>query len=192
MSKKRQEVLNSYCLLDTLPEKTLDDIVSIASQITECPISLISLIDEDRQWFKAKVGLDADETPIDVSFCAHCVEKPDENMSVPDAREDERFKNNILVTGDLGIVFYFGVPLVSPEDVAIGTLCIIDFSPKELSDEKIKALEALSNMVMQYFEDRKKIICLNRMLKSFKDSLNPLLDKYNVSDDQDCGNSCEN
>jgi GAF domain-containing protein len=184
MNKKRKEVLDSYNILDTLPEEILDNIVLLASQITGCPISLISLIDEDRQWFKAKVGLDVDETPIDVAFCAHCVAKPEENLFVPDATKDERFKNNSLVTGDLGIVFYFGVPLMSSEDVAIGTLCAIDFSQKELTPDKIQALEALSDIIMQHFEDRKRIMGLNNMLKSFKESFKPLLSKYKFSDDK--------
>ncbi len=145
---KRMKALAEYAVLDTLPEQALDDLVKLASFICGTPIALVSLIDRDRQWFKARVGLPASETPRDMAFCAHAILKPDELMIVPDARSDARFADNPLVTADPSIRFYAGAPLVTPSGEALGTLCVIDRQPRELRPDQKEMLSALARAVM--------------------------------------------
>ncbi len=124
--ERRLRALRRLRVLDSLPERLFDDIVLLASEICGTPIGLISLIDTDRQWFKARVGLDATETPRSHAFCAHAIMAPDQLMSVADATRDPRFAANPLVTGDPNIRFYAGAPVVTPEGEALGTVCVID------------------------------------------------------------------
>ncbi|MBE9156138.1 GAF domain-containing protein [Nodosilinea sp. LEGE 06152] len=147
----RLEALRQYKVLDTPAEHSYDDITSLAAYICDVPIALISLVDAERQWFKSKVGLVAQETHRDVSFCAHAILSP-AIMIVNDAAEDERFAHNPLVTGELGIRFYAGVPLISPGGQALGTLCVIDRKPRTLNDYQIKTLEALARQVVMQLE----------------------------------------
>lgn len=158
---KRLEELKKYSILDTLAEKEYDEITALASYICQTPISLISLIDDDRQWFKSRHGLDAESTPRKVAFCAHAINHKDELMIIPDSRNDKRFHDNPLVTGAPNVVFYAGIPLVSAEGFPVGTLCVIDHEPKELNEAQQKALITLSNQVMELFEARKKTMELN-------------------------------
>ncbi|MBD1916223.1 MULTISPECIES: GAF domain-containing protein [Cyanophyceae] len=150
----RLEALRQYKVLDTPAERSYDDITSLAAFICDVPIALISLVDAERQWFKSKVGLVAQETSRDVSFCAHAILSP-AIMVVNDAAGDERFASNPLVTGELGIRFYAGVPLISPGSQALGTLCVIDKKPRTLDVRQIKALEALSRQVVTQLELRR-------------------------------------
>ena len=152
---ERVKDLNSYSILDTLPEKEYDNLTSIAATICETPISLVSLLDDKRQWFKSNHGLNTRETPIEQAFCAHAINTPNEIFIIPDARVDERFKNNPLVTGYPNIVFYAGVPLISDRGNPLGTLCVISTETKELSDSQKEALRALSEQIMSLFELRK-------------------------------------
>ena len=147
----RLKALASYKLLDTLPEEDYNDIVRIASEICRTPISLISLVDEDRQWFKAKQRLQDAETPRQHSFCAHAILDPDTIFIVPDARLDERFADNPLTTGAPHIVFYAGVPLVDPDGFALGSLCVIDNRPRTLTDNQIASLKSLAKLVNTHF-----------------------------------------
>jgi signal transduction histidine kinase len=153
---ERLKALNDYEILDTLPEKNYDDLAAIAAYICGTPISLISLIDGDRQWFKARYGIDVTETPREQAFCAHAICQPDRLLMVPNALEDQRFAQNPLVTGDPNIRFYAGAPLVTSDGVAIGTLCVIDRQPRELTQQQIDALQALGRQVISQLELRRQ------------------------------------
>ncbi|MCL4294136.1 MAG: response regulator [Anaerolineae bacterium] len=144
----RLAALRQYSPLDTAPEAVFDDLVLLAAQICDTPIGLISFIEADRQWFKARVGLTGTEISRDVSFCAHAILQPDEVLIVPDALADERFAANPLVTADPQIRFYAGAPLVTDDGYALGTLCVIDRVPRELTARQIAALETLRRAVM--------------------------------------------
>jgi len=147
----RLEALRQYNVLDTPPEEVYDDITALAAFICNAPIALISLIDGDRQWFKSKIGLDVAETSRDVSFCTHAI-LSDVTMVVNDALEDERFATNPFVACVSGIRFYAGVPLMTPQGHLIGTLCVIDREPRELSEQQQKTLEALARQVVTQLE----------------------------------------
>jgi signal transduction histidine kinase len=155
---ERLSALRALQILDTFPEKEFDSIASLASFICKTPISIISFIDDERQWFKSIVGLDVSETKRDYAFCAHAINKPDELLIVENSLNDSRFINNPLVTGTPEIRFYAGAPLVTSDGMALGTLCVIDIEPRELNTEQKKALEILANQVMVQLELRKKII----------------------------------
>ena len=129
---ERIKALQSYQVLDSLPEREYDDITLIASQICDVPITLISLIDEDRQWFKSKLGLSAEETHRDISFCGHAIINPEQPLIIEDATKDDRFVDNPLVTGSPNIAFYAGIPLVDHDGFALGTLCAIDTLPQKI------------------------------------------------------------
>ena len=159
--QQRISALNEYLLLDTLPEKDFDDITKLASQICNTPISLISLVDKNRQWFKSHHGLSAPEMSREYSFCAHAINNPEEIFIVPDSTEDERFADNPLVTGDPHVIFYAGVPLTTDAGYALGSICIIDNKPRTLTCEQLESLKALSNQVMRLLELRKKNYLIN-------------------------------
>ena len=152
--KKRLNVLWQYDVLDTVPEEVFDDLTDLAAHICETPIALISLVDEDRQWFKSRVGITLSETSRDVSFCAHAITS-DGLMVVPDATKDERFKKNPLVTGGQKIRFYAGAPLVTPDGHALGTLCVLDKVPRTLRPEQQQALGLLAHHVITQLELRR-------------------------------------
>ncbi len=153
--KQRLEILKQYNILDTLPEKQFDDLTKLASIICETPITLISLIDKDRQWFKSKIGLDVAETEREASFCQYAI-MDDQIFEVENSLLDERFVNNPLVTGDPNIRFYAGAPLKTKDGFNIGTLCAIDTKPKKLTDSQKLALQILANEVVANLELRKE------------------------------------
>lgn len=162
----RLESLRSLNILDSLPEKDFDQIVFLASQICDTPIAVISLIDEDRQWFKSKVGLSASETPREIAFCAHAILQKD-IFEVPNALQDERFFDNPLVSGDPSIRFYAGAPLYALDGQPIGTVCVIDSKPKSLNEMQKRALKAISDQVTRLLELRHQI----KLLESSEQSL---------------------
>ena len=133
----RLAALRNYGILDTPREADFDEVVEVASAICGTPISVINLIDQGRQWFKAEVGLGVRETPIDSSICAHAILQPG-LFIIPDTRLDPRFADNPLVTGDPHLRFYAGALLETPEGFPLGTVCVLDYKPREL-DEKQKA-----------------------------------------------------
>ena len=161
----RLAALKALNILDTEAERDFDDIVELASRICRTPVSLITLIDEDRQWFKANKGFPASETSRDVSFCAHAIHA-DAPMVVSDARKDQRFSDNPLVTANPGINFYAGIPLHSDTGVPLGTLCVIDHRPRELTEEQLFLLEALSKQVESLLKLRLKIYEADRLNKA--------------------------
>ncbi|WP_454802193.1 sensor histidine kinase [Mucilaginibacter phyllosphaerae] len=159
---ERLAALASYNLLDTLPEEDFDELTLLASQICQTPIALISLLDDKRQWFKSVVGELASQTPKEHAFCAHTIVETTEIMVVNDAREDDRFAANPLVTGDPNIVFYAGVPLINEDGFPLGSLCVIDVEPKHLTTDQIKSLKILGSQVIAQMELRKKVALLEQ------------------------------
>jgi tetratricopeptide (TPR) repeat protein len=157
----RLEALYQYQVLDSPPEKEFDDCTFLAAQICQTPIALISLLDGNRQWFKSKRGLTVSETSRDVAFCAYTIlqQKP---MIVKNALADPRFSTNSLVTSEPNIRFYAGVPLVTPEGFGIGTLCVIDVVPRDLSQEQVEGLRVLSHQIIAQFEMRRNVIMTSR------------------------------
>jgi len=151
---KRIKVLWQYDILDTVPEEVFDDLTELAARICEAPIALITLVDEDRQWFKSKVGVTINETSRDISFCGHAIEQSD-LFIVPDATLDKRFAKNPLVTSEPKIRFYAGAPLITPDGYALGTLCVIDKVPRELRPDQKQALRVLARHVMTQLELRR-------------------------------------
>ncbi len=151
--ESRFKELSRYDILDTPREQEFDDIATLASQICDTPISLVTLLAKDRQWFKANIGLTKwSETSLEVSFCKHAIENPEQVYIVSDARTDKRFYQNDLVTNEPHIVFYAGAPIISPEGVPLGSLCVIDHKPRELSDIQIKSLRLLSKQLTKLLE----------------------------------------
>lgn len=151
-------VLNTvkkYHILDTLPEKEYDDITFLASMICETSVSLITILDSKRQFFKSNHGIDIKETNIEHSFCIHTISKPHDMLLVPDTRLDNRFAHNPLVLGYPNVAFYAGVPLLSEEGTPLGTLCVIDDKPKQLTNSQVKALKSLANQVQRLLELRR-------------------------------------
>lgn len=157
----RLAALDQYEILDTLPEQVYDDLTRLAAFVCDTPTSLVSLIDSDRQWFKAKTGLDLSETPRDLAFCAHAILDQD-LLVVPDASLDERFSDNPMVVGAPNIRFYAGTPLLSPSGYAVGTLCVIDTKPHTLGPDQEKMLRALGRQVVSQLELRLSLIQQNR------------------------------
>src|ERR1035438_4117951 len=153
--KKRLKVLWQYEVLDPVPEEVFDDLTELAARICEAPIALISLVDEKRQWFKAKVGVSLSETSRDISFCAYAITQND-LFIVPDATQDKRFANNPMVTSEPKIRFYAGAPLITPDGHALGTLCVIDKMPRELRPDQKHALRILARHVVSQLELRRR------------------------------------
>ncbi len=160
--KKRLVELFNFKILDTESEQDFEELVELASHICGTPISLITLVDRDRQWFKARTGLDIHETPRDVAFCAHAILIDDLTL-IRDATLDERFSQNPLVTGDPNIRFYAGMPLITENGYKLGTICVIDRKPRELNEGQQKALRTLGRQVVRLLELRLRNIKLQKL-----------------------------
>ena len=165
----RINTLYEYEILDTDPEQAFDDLTRLAAYICGTPTAVISLVDTDRQWFKSKVGLDATETPRDVAFCAHAILKPDVFI-VKDAHQDIRFADNPLVTSGPNLRFYAGAPLITEDDVAVGTICTIDYKPRDLTPEQQNALKILARQVVTQLKLRNNVASLEASLQQCQDT----------------------
>ncbi len=151
----RQRALDRYHVLDSLPEGAFDDIVQLAATLCGTPTALISLLDHDRQWFKARTGFDGTQTDRSIAVCDHAIRSPDTLMEIADLRQDARFAHNPLVDGTQGDArFYAGMPLVTPDGAAIGTVCVLDDTPRHLDDAQRAALQALARLTMTLFDAR--------------------------------------
>ena len=159
----RIAALNRYAILDSEPEESFDDLVVLAAHVCKTPMALLSLVDDHRQWFKSKVGVEASETPKEISVCAHAIQQQD-LFIVPDMREDARFRENPLVVGEPHIRFYAGAPLVNEDGFALGTLCVVDREPRELDEEQRAALQSLSRLALRQMELRKNLQMLKEAL----------------------------
>ena len=157
----RQAALENYQILETEAEQAYDDLTALAAAICGTPVAAISLIDSHRQWFKSRFGLEAQSTPRTWSFCSHAILRPHEVMEIPDASQDPRFAENPLVQGPLQLRFYAGAPLVTPEGIPFGALCVIDRAPRKLNTEQLQALQCLARQTTAQLELRLTV----RMLK---------------------------
>ena len=162
---ERLAALLSYDILDTLPEQVFDDLTRLAANLCGTPIAALSLVDADRQWFKASLGLDVSETSREISFCAHAMLDADRVMEVPDATQDSRFADNPLVTGDFKLRLYAGAPLVSPTGHSLGALCVIDREPRTLTPEQRDGLAILAREVVAQLELRRDMVLLRRKIE---------------------------
>ena len=152
----RLKALHAYHILDTDPEQAFDDLTLLASQVCGTPIALITLVDEKRQWFKSRVGIDVTETERSISFCAHAIEQPG-LFEVPDTLSDRRFRENPLVVNDPHIRFYAGAPLLTRDGDPLGTICVVDSMPRTLTEEQRAALNALRRQAEAQLELRRKL-----------------------------------
>lgn len=160
--QERLAQLAEYNIFDAFTEKDYDDITLLAAAICKTPVSLITLVDDKKQWFLSKRGIDQSETAREYAFCAHALNKPEEILIVPDSRKDKRFEGNPLVENDPHVIFYTGVPLVNPDGFALGTLCVIDHKPRELNEEQVSALKVLAKQVSNLLELRKINLSLEK------------------------------
>jgi PAS domain S-box-containing protein len=185
---QRLSALHHYQMMDTSAEEVFDNFTYLASQICETPIALITLIDENRQWFKSKIGIDATETAREISFCGHAILQ-EELFEIPNALEDERFHDNPLVTGNLHLRFYAGMPLMTHDGYGLGTLCVIDKVPRKLTDEQRTSLKMLAKQVVAQVESRThrlELVALNEKLAektAFFDSIFCSVDQSIISTD---------
>ncbi len=163
----RLEALYQYQILDTPPEQPFDDLAFLAAQSCGTPIALINLIDTERQWFKAKLGLDVQQMPIDIGFCPFCILKGDA-LIIPDTLADEQFATSPVVTSEPNVQFYAGVPLIAPGGEAIGTVCVVDCVPRQISAEQVETLKAISRLVIRQLEIRRNLAELASIQTEYK------------------------
>ena len=182
--KQRLEALHKLDILDSKSERAFNELALLASKICDVPITLISLVDKDRQWFKVNLGLETKETSREHSFCAHAINNPDDVMEVEDARDDVRFFDNPLVTGDPNIVFYAGVPLVTSRGYALGTLCTIDSKPRRLTNYQMQSLQIIGKQITRLIEEartQKHLKLSNKGYQKILDKIEPLI--FQISPD---------
>src|ERR1700688_956174 len=160
----RVAALNRYAILDSEPEQSFDDLVSLAAHICKAPMALLSLVDDHRQWFKSKFGVQMEETPRESSICAHAIQQGD-LFIVPDTLQDQRFRENPLVVQEPRIRFYAGAPLINEDGFALGTLCVVDREPRQLDEDQKFALAALGRLALRQMELRLNLQLLKAALK---------------------------
>jgi signal transduction histidine kinase len=165
--KERLVALRAYHIDELRAGKEFEELALLASEVCQTPISLVTLIDEKEQWFKAGIHLPVSVISRDLAFCSHAINRPYEPFIIEDMRKDERFSNHPFVTGEPHVVFYTGIPLTNPDGYALGTLCVLDKKPKTLSENQIRSLQILARQVVQLLELRKA----NLLLKSLKETL---------------------
>ena len=180
----RLEALKNYAIVDTLPEAGFDEIAELAAQICDCPAGLVSFVDASRQWIKAKYGplpAELSECPREISVCRATVCIND-ILHVPDLSQDQKFKTSPLVTSGLLLRFYCGVPLITQDGHALGSLCVIDFKPRELTFEQREALRRLARQTMVHLELRRKLLERNEMLQELERARDRAVAEKDVSD----------
>lgn len=163
LEANRIAALDRYAILDTEPEEAFDSLVVLASYVCKTPMAMLSLVDDHRQWFKSKVGVQVSETPREVSICAHAIQQ-DKLFIVSDTQADDRFRENPLVINEPHIRFYAGAPLINEEGFALGTLCVADRQPRELEPEQKEALTALGKLALGQMELRLNLQLLKEAL----------------------------
>jgi len=159
----RVAALNRYAILDSEPEQSFDDLVILAAHICKMPMAMLSLVDDHRQWFKSRFGVQVRETPREISICTHAIQQSD-LFIVPDTLQDPRFRENPLVTGEPHVRFYAGTPLVNEDGFALGTLCVLDREPRELEVDQKEALNALGRLALRQMELRLNLELLKEAL----------------------------
>lgn len=174
--KQRQLAVNKYQLLDTLPEESYDNITSLMAYICDVPVSLITLLDKDRNFLKSHHGIPFNESPREISFCGHAINSESPITIIENTLEDERFYDNPLVK-DFDIAFYAGVPLIDPEGYKLGTLCIYDTKARSLSQEQINALLGMAKQVVSLFEEKYQNIKLQQLHENLEER-NKNLEKF--------------
>lgn len=162
LEKERLARLHDYEILDSEPEATFDNLIALASYVTETPLGAISFVDRDRQWFKATHGFDDKQTDRSIAFCAHAILETGPAFIVPDATRDERFSGNPLVTGPPHIRFYAGVPMLTPDGLPLGSFCVMDRTARELSAQQIEMLRHIARIAMDVVESERHAIILEK------------------------------
>ena len=179
--KNRLEELETFHILDTLPESAYDSLTSIAAKICEVPICLVSLLDKNRQWFKSHYGLNSSETQKDISFCGHAINEKNDFLIVEDARKDIRFHDNPLVIDNPNVIFYAGFVLKSKNNLPLGTFCIIDDKPRKLDKRQLKSLSIIRDLVMTLMEIRRYEYTLSKKGSDYEQltmSIDKEIDEY--------------
>jgi GAF domain-containing protein len=171
--KARLETLRQYTILDTETEESFDEIGKLAKMICRTPIALVSFVDQNRQWFKSRIGIPFAETARDISFCTHAILQ-DGPLVIRDTLDDDRFRTNPMVLEEPYIRFYAGAPLVSPEGFRVGTLCVMDHAPRTLEAEQLDGLRMLANQVVALLELRRQVGFLSRALEVYRRAGNAL------------------
>ena len=175
--KERISALETYGIMGSEPEKDFDDLTTLAAEICQTPVALVTILGEEKQWFKSRFGTEITETPKDLSFCLHTILENGGIMVVNDARKDSRFADNPLVSGDTKVIFYAGVPLVNPEGFALGTICVIDHEEKILNENQINALRILGKQALHQLELRRKMIQLESSNAALSEA-NSFIEKF--------------
>ncbi|TDG36640.1 GAF domain-containing sensor histidine kinase [Pedobacter changchengzhani] len=174
---ERLIALDSYNIIGSEEEQNFDELTMLAAEICQTDVALVTILGQEKQWFKSKYGTEETESPRELAFCTHAMIAGDEVMVVNDARIDTRFCDNPLVTGESKVIFYAGVPLINPEGYSLGTICVINHEAKTLTDRQIKALQILAKQVQHQLELRRKVIELEKSNETLSE-VNSFVEKF--------------